>query len=790
MKKELTEIFNSYGDRIKSKLTVSVFAVLVNSFGICQNDTIPPVASITTKNNPTNDNPIIVDFTFSESIAGMDLGDIAVINGSYSNLYRSDSILALNSIERASADLTTDNLGNLFTIWNNQFIKIDIESGNVIGIFGSEGTGDGQFQNASGIASDVQGNIYIIDRFLSKIQKFDNNGNYLASFGQQGTSDGEFHDAFDIVVDTVGNIFVTDFTNRIQIFDKDFNFIKKIDANIGLGSISIDWAGNIFVTANGKIISYASTGNLIFEITTFGDNDKLSRVPGVSVDPMGNIFIIDAKPINAEITRVLAFNQVGEFLYQFGWNNSGGTDYPGMIKLHVAQNGNIYVASRHRIYHFQHLYKYSLEVLPLGDGGVSVVLNDSAVFDIGGNPNPQPDQLMIDYDGTPPNYTIKMPGPNPTSISPIPVTISFSERVIDFIRQDIDLNGGSVTNFRMDSINYNFDLIPQIDGFINLTINGDNVHDPAGNAVVNKNTLLIGYDMNPTIINMSTMSPVTTVNPIPVNIGFSETVFGFEINDIIISGGSATNFVGEINSFKIDVIPDSEGLITIEVPSGAVRDVIGFENNSSGEFPITYDITGPGVNITSSESSPTSLTEIPITITFTEQVFNFTTDPIACLVFADDCFSADDIIINSGEIKNFRGQGTVYDFDIIPDLFKQIEISVPENVAVDSAGNRNNASGIFTIVADNGLVLGVDDVVSQDNFKVWQNGDLLNIVVDKSMLNSSLKLFDLSGRLHLTSSINGIQTSQGIGGIKPGVYILFLEATKNILTKKVFLKPH
>ena len=52
-----------------------------------------------------------------------------------------------------------------------------------------------------------------------RIQKFDSSGNYLAQWGSPGSGDGEFSNASDIAVDAAGNVYVVDtINNRIQKF--------------------------------------------------------------------------------------------------------------------------------------------------------------------------------------------------------------------------------------------------------------------------------------------------------------------------------------------------------------------------------------------------------------------------------------------------------------------------------------------------------------------------------------------------------------------------------------------
>jgi DNA-binding beta-propeller fold protein YncE len=85
--------------------------------------------------------------------------------------------------------------------------------------FGSEGSGNGQFNGPDGIAIDKNDNIYVGDYKNNCIQKFDTNGNYISRWGRYGHDLGEFVTVDGIAVDSTGNIYAADDgNNRIQVF--------------------------------------------------------------------------------------------------------------------------------------------------------------------------------------------------------------------------------------------------------------------------------------------------------------------------------------------------------------------------------------------------------------------------------------------------------------------------------------------------------------------------------------------------------------------------------------------
>jgi hypothetical protein len=118
------------------------------------------------------------------------------------------------------AGVWVDNSGNVYVAdYNNHRIQKFDTYGAFLAKWGSEGGGDGEFKNPTGVWVDDSGNVYVAERGNHRIQKFDPNGTFLAKWGSQGSGDGQFDGPVGVAVDSSGNVYVTDTGNsRIQKF--------------------------------------------------------------------------------------------------------------------------------------------------------------------------------------------------------------------------------------------------------------------------------------------------------------------------------------------------------------------------------------------------------------------------------------------------------------------------------------------------------------------------------------------------------------------------------------------
>ncbi|MGE5682142.1 MAG: NHL repeat-containing protein [Bacillota bacterium] len=172
----------------------------------------------------------------------------------------------------------------------------------------------GNFQGASAFSVSPTGFFYVADAVTNEVHKLDLSGNEVRFIGGYGWDESAFDDPVDVFSTTL-NVYVSDRNNhRVQIFDRDLNFVATVQARGGNES------------RNRSNTNTDSDGNITFGYPTCS---------GVSTQ--GDMYILDS-----ENKRILKFNISGEYALQFGNYRSGEYALNNPIKFAISQDNRIY----------------------------------------------------------------------------------------------------------------------------------------------------------------------------------------------------------------------------------------------------------------------------------------------------------------------------------------------------------------------------------------------------------------------------------------------------------------
>ena len=247
--------------------------------------------------------------------------------------------------------IALDEAGNVYvTDFNNDRVQKFSSEGQFLFKWGSSGDGDGQFNGPLGIAVDAIGNVHVVDIGNNRIQKFSSDGRFLLKWGSQGTEEGQLQSPTTIAIDGFDNVYVTERLNhRVQVFDTNGRFLRMWGTR-GDGDgefedpegIAVDGAGNVYVadTSNHRVQVFDPNGRFLLKWGTRGDGDGEFEFPyGIAVDGSGLVYVADRGNHRAQV-----FDESGRFLLRWGdqGTDEGEFDLPEGVAMDGA--GNVYVA--------------------------------------------------------------------------------------------------------------------------------------------------------------------------------------------------------------------------------------------------------------------------------------------------------------------------------------------------------------------------------------------------------------------------------------------------------------
>ena len=177
-----------------------------------------------------------------------------------------------------------------------------------------------------------------------------------------------------------------------------------------------------------------------------------------------------------------------------------------------------------------------------------------------------------------------------TEVSPVrgvfEVMIIFSEAVTGFERSEIAVTNGSVTDFSGSAPTYKAEITPSESGEVIVEVGANVVEYGVGNGNIAGARLVIEADLDrPEVTIEGPTEPVGAA--FEVTIVFSEPVEGFELEDIRVTNGTASNFIKiSPQEYTATIMPEGIGEVRVEVPGDVAEDVAGNGNSAAEAFEV------------------------------------------------------------------------------------------------------------------------------------------------------------------------------------------------------------
>ena len=189
--------------------------------------------------------------------------------------------------------------------------------------WGTSGDGPGEFGFSfdfpwGDLAIAPDGNLYVLDPNLARIQAFTPDGTYLFGFGERGSEDGQILYPMGIGVGPNGNVYVADWQNhRVQVFDSQGTFLAAWDGTqdggqplAGPQDVAVDSDGTAWVTDEilQRVIGFAPDGSIVGSFGKSGNNPgEVWGLRGIAIDAADTIYVSEF-----ENDRVQAFTRDGD----------------------------------------------------------------------------------------------------------------------------------------------------------------------------------------------------------------------------------------------------------------------------------------------------------------------------------------------------------------------------------------------------------------------------------------------------------------------------------------------
>lgn len=209
-----------------------------------------------------------------------------------------------------------------------------------LGIFGEEGSGDGQLNNPIGIACNEYGDIYVADTGNNRVSRWYNDGKrvrFICNIGGPGSGPGEFNNPTYLELDASGRVYVSDTgNNRIQVFEKSGGYVYSIGNESGIsnpqGIVVCDSRAKytgfkddsivLIDGNNNRILKMDMKGKILRSVRAEEATGREVYLTALDVDYYGNIYVVDNKgsqvhKFNRDLSLIASQGKFGTNDYEF-----------------------------------------------------------------------------------------------------------------------------------------------------------------------------------------------------------------------------------------------------------------------------------------------------------------------------------------------------------------------------------------------------------------------------------------------------------------------------------------
>ena len=486
-----------------------------------------------------------------------------------------------------------------------------------------------------------------------------------------GKPSGPQNAAFDITIT---------FSEDVDDFDADaITFAGTAQATATVSGSGADYIATITPTGSGrlaiKIVADAVTD-------TAGNGNEASNILTVPIDvtpPTATFLNVPTGTQNAAFDVTILFDEeVTGFVVADDLAITGGTA-TASLKNEVTPNKR---------------YKATITPDASQEADLTLQVKADAVTDAAGNNNAAAAGATVPIDTLAPTVTLSGV-PTEKASAPFNVTVTFSEAVNGFAKDDVMVTGGATATAVSGSdgdATYTVTITPnaKTEADITVQVKADAVTDAAGNTnpLSDASTVSIDTVLPEIVANEGVPETEDVSAPFDLTVTFSEAVNGFTADDVEVMGPATVGLKSGSDGDLVYVLlitpsPNSEGKATLVVPANAVQDAAGNHNPDLKRIGVVFiDTRAPEME--SIEGVPDIAKNVPydITLIFSETVNGFADEDIAVTGPA------------TAALKSGSDGDGIYVVSITPNSASEGEVTlqVKADAVQDFALNANTAS--------------------------------------------------------------------------------------------------
>ena len=215
---------------------------------------------------------------------------------------------------------------------------------------GTRGAKNGQLDFPSGLAVDLDDNIYVADKENHRVQKFTSEGKFVAAAGSHGNQDLQFMSpsglAFDKVMQT---LYVCDqLNNRVQVLTTDLEFVRCFGTE---GSdqgqfkspvnATFDESNSLYVTdsGNNRVQVFTAEGQFLRAFSDKANGEMMQQPFAVAIDSSNIVYVSEGGR-----NIIGLYTQEGRYIMSFGSRGSKEGQFNKIRGLHIEKDDSILVS--------------------------------------------------------------------------------------------------------------------------------------------------------------------------------------------------------------------------------------------------------------------------------------------------------------------------------------------------------------------------------------------------------------------------------------------------------------